>query len=180
MKDEKANSMPLSGRDNLKRLAHPNDDDDGEEVLPYREFTSYVPFLSVCIRPDIAHAASQLARRVFRAHEIHREALKGFRRYVKDSKNFGLYYKVDIANYSLYAYVDASWADYILTRRPTSGIVTYIGPHFVDWSSKLQSIVAHSTAEAECVAADSATRMLVVKGFVKILECGTVETVINS
>lgn len=58
-------------------------------------------------------------------------------------------------------YVDTSWANYIETRRSTTGIIAYLENHIEDWSSKRQTIVTHSTAETEYIAADSAARMVI-------------------
>lgn len=58
-------------------------------------------------------------------------------------------------------YVNASWADDLLTRISTSVILTYLGDHLLDRSSKLQSIITHNTSEAEYVSAGSSTRMIV-------------------
>ena len=58
----------------------------------------------------------------------------------------------------MHAYADSSWADDNKTRRSTTGTLIFIDNHLVDWSSKLQSIVTHSTAEAEYIAANAATR----------------------
>lgn len=59
-------------------------------------------------------------------------------------------------------YADASWVDEIETRRSTTGILTCVGTHLVDWKAKRQSIILHSMAEAEYTAADSVTRMIIL------------------
>ena len=55
-------------------------------------------------------------------------------------------------------YSDADWAGDLDTRRSTSGYVFQIGDSTVSWSSKRQSTVAKSTAEAEYVALSFATQ----------------------
>lgn len=72
-----------------------------------------------------------------------------------------LFYKRDVPSHVLHVYVDASWSDDVLTRMSTTGILVYIGEHLVDWSSKTQSMITHSTAKAEYVSADSAAHMVV-------------------
>ena len=51
------------------------------------------------------------------------------------------------------AYTDADWAGCIDDRRSTSGAAFYLGECLVSWSSKKQSSVSLSTAEAEYIAA---------------------------
>ena len=52
----------------------------------------------------------------------------------------------------LEAYVDASYAECLLTRKSTTGYVLTIDGDVVDWKSKKQPIVAQSSTEAEYIA----------------------------
>jgi hypothetical protein len=61
----------------------------------------------------------------------------------------------------LYAYVDAAYADDVLTRKSTMGFVLMLNGAAVSWRSKRQPIVALSTAEAEYVAACYAAQEVV-------------------
>ena len=56
------------------------------------------------------------------------------------------------------AYTDSAHADSIDTGRSTSGYLLTIGGGAVSWSSRLQSLVAQSTTEAEYIAAVDAGR----------------------
>jgi len=49
----------------------------------------------------------------------------------------------------LTAYSDADWAGCPDTRRSTSGFYVYLGDNLVSWSSKRQTTVSRSNAEAE-------------------------------
>jgi hypothetical protein len=53
------------------------------------------------------------------------------------------------------AYVDASYAGDVETRKSTTGYLIYIGGSPVIWSSKLQSTVSLSSTESETIAASS-------------------------
>lgn len=57
--------------------------------------------------------------------------------------------------------VDSSLNYYDDTRNSNTGILPYFGIHLVEWTSKRQSIIVHSTADSEYVAADSATKIIV-------------------
>lgn len=83
-------------------------------------------------------------------------------RYLKGTKDIGIFYRKEVLHdYKLHFYVDSSWSDYLQTRNSITGILAFVGIHFVDWSSKIQVIITHSTAESYYVAAESATRMTV-------------------
>ena len=57
----------------------------------------------------------------------------------------------------LRGFADADWAGDVMTRKSTSGYVFQIGTSTISWKSKLQSIVALSSTEAEYVSLSSAT-----------------------
>jgi len=71
--------------------------------------------------------------------------------YLKKSKNKGLLYSGSSLN--LHMYSDSDWASDLDTRRSTSGYVTMMAGAPISWMSKLQSIVATSSMEAEYVSA---------------------------
>jgi hypothetical protein len=62
------------------------------------------------------------------------------------------------ANLSVAAYTDADFAGDLVMRKSTSGLLCTANGAPVIWRSKLQTIVAQSTAEAEFVAASMAVR----------------------
>ena len=49
----------------------------------------------------------------------------------------------------LRGFADADWAGDVMTRKSTSGYVFQIGTSTISWKSKLRSIVALSSTEAE-------------------------------
>lgn len=84
--------------------------------------------------------------------KVNMEAAKRVLRYLKGTKTFGLHYLPDAPN-NLLCYSDANLASETDTRsRSTTGAVILYGGSPVSWRSKLQTLVALSTANSELVA----------------------------
>ena len=75
-------------------------------------------------------------------------------RYLQDTLDFGLWFSSASA-LSIRAFSDADFAGCRVDRKSTSGTCHFFGNSLVSWSSRKQSSVAQSTAEAEYVAAAS-------------------------
>ena len=77
--------------------------------------------------------------------------------------DFGLWYPKG-NDLTLIAYSDANWVGCVDDRKGTSGMAFFLGGCLVSWSSKKQSSVSLSTAEAEYIAAATAcTQILWMK-----------------
>ena len=75
-------------------------------------------------------------------------------RYLKHTQNVGLWYPKG-AKFELVGYSDSDYAGCKVERKSTSGTYQLLGRSLISWSSKKQNNVALSTAEAECISADS-------------------------
>jgi hypothetical protein len=73
-------------------------------------------------------------------------AVKRIFRYLKGTKEFGLWYPKG-KDLSLIAYTDADWVGCIDDRRSTNGAMFYLGECLVSWLSKKQSSISLSTTE---------------------------------
>jgi hypothetical protein len=102
-------------------------------------------------RPDVMQAVGQVARFQAAPKESHVLAVKRIFRYLKGTKESGLWY-LKGKYISLIAYTDADWAGCIDNRRSTSGATFYLGECLVSWLSKKKSSVYLSTVEAEYIA----------------------------
>jgi len=123
-------------------------------------------YLSSTIRPDIAHAVSEVARFSNNPGEQHWIAAKRILRYLK--KTVGLQLKV---------FSDADFAGDTDNRRSTSGCCVLFGGGVVSWFSKRQSTVALSTMEAELMAMTAAIQeALWLKMLLTELSVDVVET----
>jgi hypothetical protein len=80
--------------------------------------------------------------------EPHLALLKRVLRYVKGTLSTGLHIGTDSIT-SLSAYSDADWAGCPDSRRSSSGYCVFLGDNLVSWSSKRQTTVSRSSAEAE-------------------------------
>jgi hypothetical protein len=80
--------------------------------------------------------------------EPHLSLLKRILRYVKGTISVGLHLSAGSVD-TLIVYSDADWAGCPDSRRSTSGYCVYLGDNLASWSSKRQTIVSRSSAEAE-------------------------------
>ena len=80
--------------------------------------------------------------------EPHFQFMKRILRYVRGTLDYGLRLTVS-PNSSLTAYSDADWGGCPDSRRSTSGYCVYLGDNLISWSSKRQSTISRSSAEAE-------------------------------
>lgn len=130
--------------------------------FPYREIVGSLIYLAVGTRPDISFAVSYVSRFLEQPANIHVTAVKRILRYLKGTSNYGILFSSKNANeFKFSIYSDADYAGCIETRRSTTGYCLFIGTSIVSWCSERQSIVSHSTAETEYIAASQASRELV-------------------
>ena len=80
--------------------------------------------------------------------EDHFRALKRILRYIKGTVHYGLQLQKQ-STHALLAYSDADWAGCPDTRRSTTSYAIFLGSNLISWSSKKQSTVSRSNAEAE-------------------------------
>jgi hypothetical protein len=139
---------------------------DGELLPPDHQYQALVGsliYLAVNTRPDISHAVGILSKFMAYPTTAHWEAAKHVLRYLKGTSTLGLRFRghtstenQGVCDWELYA--DADFAADVDKRRSTTGAVLIMQGAAVSWISKLQSIVATSTAEAEYIAAATATK----------------------
>ena len=150
---------------------------------PYLNMVGSLLHISQCTRPDISYAVGALARHSTTLGAEHVKACKRCIQYLYNTRHLCIRYggvesklnepmvyeagrspqsKRDFLQAEeLQAYTDADYAMDVPTRKSTSGGIIYLNGGPITWSSKLQPIVAQSTAEAEIIAATHITKEIV-------------------
>ncbi|KAJ1685762.1 hypothetical protein LUZ63_017152 [Rhynchospora breviuscula] len=128
------------------------------DITLYRGIIGSLLYLTAS-RPDIMYAVCLCARYQANPKESHHKAVKRILRYVKGTQNLGLWYGKQ-TELDLVGYTDADFAGDRMDRKSTSGTCQFLGGSLVSWSSRKQTSVALSTAEAEYVAAGSCCTQL--------------------
>jgi hypothetical protein len=134
----------------------------------YRSVVGSLSYLHHMIRPDLTFSVQQCARFSNNPSKEHEEAVKRICRYLLRTKDKGLVLKPD-ASRGLECFVDADWAgswqhrsstDPLSAHSRTGYVIMYAGCPIV-WASKMQSLVALSTTEAEYIALSSSLREVI-------------------
>jgi hypothetical protein len=133
------------------------------ELDLYRSAIGSLIYLSQWTRVDIAYAVSALAAHMSNPSRDHHVALKHTLHYLHGTRDKGIvYHKYDIHGINkIYAFVDADYAGDKNTRRSRSGYVIMMNSGVIAWKSRLQSVVANSTTDAEVYAATLAIKEIV-------------------
>lgn len=117
------------------------------DLTLYRSLVGALQYLTFT-RPDISYVVQQVCLHMHDPRESHMFALKCIIRYVQGTLQFGLHLTAS-SSCSLVSYIDADWAGCPDTRRSTLGYYVYFVDNLISWSTKRQSTVSRSSAEAE-------------------------------
>ncbi|KAH9699234.1 Integrase catalytic domain-containing protein [Citrus sinensis] len=147
MQDCKSISTPLPVNFKLSSSMCPSNEAERKEMsrVPYASAVGSLMFAMICTRPDIAQAVG--------AHWI---AVKRILRYIRGTSDVALCYGG--SEFTVRGYVDSDFAGDLDKRKSTTGYVFTLAGAAVSWVSKLQTVVALSTTEAEYMAATQACK----------------------
>jgi hypothetical protein len=84
-------------------------------------------------------------------------AVEHILRYVRRTIAYGLRY-TSSEGVMLHGFTDSDWMGSVVDRKSTSGYCFSLGSATISWSSRKQGSIAQSTAEAEYIAASTASR----------------------
>ena len=134
---------------------HLSKDELGKKVdqTLYRGMIGSLLYLTAS-RPDILFSVCLCARFQADPRESHLIAVKRIMRYLAGTTDLCLMFEKG-KNFRLMGYCDADYAGDRIERKSTSGGCHFLGGNLVSWSSKRQSSIALSTAEAEYMSAAS-------------------------
>ena len=154
---------PMVPKVRLSSSDSPSTDEDKAFMakVPYLSAVGSLMYLATCTRPDIAYAVSLLARFNANPGKAHWQAVKHLFRYLKGTLDLRLTYGPSKEDELFVTYSDADYAGDEDTLRSTGVYVLKFETGAVVWSSKLQTVVAQSTTEAEYLAAVGAGRDIV-------------------
>ena len=102
------------------------------------------------IKVDITFTIIKLTRYTSNPSNIHFITIKLVYKYLKDIKDYRITYYKD-NNHFISGYYDADYARDIITTKSTSEYLILLVGGIINWKSKLQSIIAQSTTEAEYI-----------------------------
>ena len=125
---------------------------------PYISIVGSLMYLALTTRPDIAYAAGVLARSNSNSGPAHWHAAEYVLQYLKGTLDYKLVYKPSNSSELFITYSDSDHGGNPDNGRSTGGYVVKICSGVVSCSSKLQSLVALSTTEAEHIAAVEASK----------------------
>ena len=132
-----------------------------DKGFPYRSVIGSLLYIATHTRPDIAVAASMLARIVEKPSMKHQKAAIKVVKYLKAAPKLGLKLSAGKGD-QLSAYVDANWAgEPGAKRRSRTGIVIFYGEAAVYYTTVLQKGVTLSSTEAEYVALSESSKVIV-------------------
>ncbi|KAE8665844.1 Retrovirus-related Pol polyprotein from transposon TNT 1-94 [Hibiscus syriacus] len=157
MQDCKPISTPLPINFKLSSSMSPSSEEEMEmSRVPYVLAVGSLMFAMICTRPDIAQAVGVVSRYMANPGKEHWNIVKRILRYIKGTSNVALCYGG--SNLLINGYVDSHFAEDLDKSKSTTGYVFKVAGGAVSWVSKLQSVVATSTTEAEYVAATQASK----------------------
>ncbi|KAH9714593.1 hypothetical protein KPL71_020713 [Citrus sinensis] len=158
MQDCKSISTPLPVNFKLSSSMCPSNEVERKEMsrVPYASAVGSLMFAMICTRPDIAQAVGAVSRYMANPGGEHWIAVKRILRYIRGTSGVALCYGG--SEFTVRGYVDSDFAGDLDKRKSTTGYVFTLARAAVSWVSKLQTVVALSTTEAEYMASTQACK----------------------
>jgi Reverse transcriptase (RNA-dependent DNA polymerase) len=118
----------------------------------YQRKVGSILFAAISTRPDIAFAASRLARHNQNPGDTHHEAADRVIKYLYSTKSLCIRYGHDDSTESFICASDSSFADNTVDRKSSQSYVMILFGGAVGWRANKQDTVTTSSTEAELLA----------------------------
>ncbi|KAA8550193.1 hypothetical protein F0562_001877 [Nyssa sinensis] len=141
-----AKPYPSPCSSGLKLSAHDGEPLSAAQIIEYRQPVGALQYCTLT-HPDIAFSVNQLCQHMHCPRSTHWSAAKWVLRYLKGTIDNGLWYQK--GSLTLQVYCDSDWAGNSDDRRSTTGYGVFFGSCLVSSTAKKQTVVAHSSTEAE-------------------------------
>jgi hypothetical protein len=137
-----------------------------DQRFNYRRLVGKMNFLEKSTRPDIAYATHQVARFSQDPKAAHGEAIEHIAKYLRDTRNEGIILRPQTTkSFDVYADADfvGNWDRMTASNDPSTAksrsgyVINYAGCP-IAWASKLQTVIALSSCEAEYVSLSESLR----------------------
>lgn len=156
--------------------------------ISYRSAIGEIIWAMTTCRPDVSHAAVKCSQFSSCPHKLHYHGVRHILKYLYQTKDDGITFwrstpREDLPNKArppistplnelfhqkrrefapteLNAQADSDWATCPRTRRSFTGVVVRMAGGTISWKTRLQEVVAQSSAEAELMAANDAGKMI--------------------
>jgi hypothetical protein len=138
-------------------LSPQEDDTPAHHTFPYRQILGALMYNAITVNPTIAYAVSVLSQYASAPKQKHAKAIVHLLGFIKSHHDFAITFKSPLQTQPI-AYCDASHANDQLTRRSRTGFLITLAGGVISYKSKLQTVVATSTAVAEYYAATDVTK----------------------
>lgn len=125
---------------------------ESDVAYSFKKAVGTLLYLAVFSRPDVAFAVNYLARFQANPQTEHWMLIKRICRYLRGTSSYGLMFLCQETAHPIQCYVDSDFAGDIKSTKSTTGFLLFVYGCPVHWCSRLQSIVAQSSAEAEFMA----------------------------
>ena len=152
------NCNPISTPLDSKIKLEPNKEQASrDEIKWFQGIIGSLLYITLGTRPDLAYSVIKLARYASNPSNNHIILVKRILRYLKATIDYNIIYNKSSTRY-ISGYCDSDYAGDIATAKSTLGWIFLIAGSPISWKSKLQTIIAQSTTEAEYIAINSVSK----------------------